>query len=134
MDDCIFDKIIKGEVPAEKVWENENFLAFLSIAPINPGHTLVIPKQHIDYFFDMDDKILGEIMVVCKPIAKAIKKAFNPKLGRIGVMISGSGVPHVHVHLIPMNDEKDLTFERQKPDTSKEELKENAEKIRENLI
>ncbi|MFA5933201.1 MAG: HIT family protein [Microgenomates group bacterium] len=133
MEDCVFCKIIKGEIPAVKVWEDENYLAFLSIAPINPGHTLVIPKKHTDYFFDLDDKDLGELMVVCKPIAAAIKKAFKPKLGKVGVMVSGDGVAHTHIHLIPMDGGHDLTFDRQKPNTPAEEIKANAEKIKENL-
>lgn len=133
MEDCIFEKIINGEIPAAKVWEDENFLAFLTIAPINPGHTLVIPKKHIEYFFDLENKDLADLMVACKPIAQAIKKAFNPATGKVGVMVAGSGVPHIHVHLIPMNNEHDLTFERAKHDIPFEELKQNAEKIKEAL-
>lgn len=133
MEDCVFCKIINGEIPAAKVWEDENYIAFLSIAPINPGHTLIIPKKHTDYIFDLSDKDLGELMIVCKPIAFAIKKAFNPKLGRVGIMVAGGEVPHVHIHLIPMNHEGDLTFDRQKPNTPAEEIKRNTEKIKENL-
>ncbi|KKS64611.1 hypothetical protein A3A14_00230 [Candidatus Daviesbacteria bacterium RIFCSPLOWO2_01_FULL_43_38] len=132
MEDCIFCKIIRGEVPSFKVWEDENFLAFLSIEPINPGHTLVIPKKHIDYVFDMEESQLGELFVVCKPIAEALKKVFNPLSGKIGIMVAGQEVPHVHISLIPINNEGDLTFERAKQATS-ENLQENAGKIKAEL-
>jgi histidine triad (HIT) family protein len=132
MEDCIFDKIIRGEIPSAKVWEDENFLAFLSIKPINPGHTLVIPKKHIDYFFDLDDQTLCGLMRATKPIAKALKEVFHPARNKIGVMVSGGEVPHIHVHLIPMNDEGDLTFERAR-DVPFEEIQKNAEKIRQEL-
>ena len=129
MDSCIFCKIIKGEILSAKVWENDEFLAFLSIAPINPGHTLVIPKRHVDYIFDMDDEELGRFMEVCKPISEALKKAFNPKSGKIGIMVAGLEVPHAHIHLIPVNDEGDLNFDRAKS-ASSEELEESAQKIK----
>lgn len=132
MDFCIFDQIIEGKIPATKVWEDENFLAFLTTKPINPGHTLVIPKKHTEYIFDLSDQELAALIVACKPIAQAIKKAFNPKTGKVGVMVAGSGVPHAHIHLIPMDTETDLTFERAK-DASAEELEENAKKIKANL-
>jgi len=132
MKDCIFCKIIKGELPSYKIWEDENYLAFLSNMPINPGHTLVIPKSHTDYFFDLDNKTLGEVLVVSKPISEALKKTFNPKSDRIGVMIAGMGVPHAHLHLIPIDKEGDLTFARQKSASNKE-LEKNTEKIKTNL-
>lgn len=132
MENCIFCKIIKGQIPSFKVWEDENFLAFLSIKPINPGHTLVIPKKHVDYIFEMDESPLGELFVACKPIAQVLKKVFNPLSGKIGIMVAGQEVPHVHVSLIPINHEGDLTFERAKQATS-ENLQENAEKIKSEL-
>jgi len=133
MDSCIFEKIIKGEIPAAKVWEDENFLAFLSIAPINPGHTLVIPKKHIEYVFDLDPTDYTQLMIACRPIADAIKKAFNPKTGKVGILVEGTGVPHVHVHLIPVNNNGDINFSRARHDVSFEELQENAEKIKSSL-
>lgn len=129
MDSCIFCKIVKGEIPSAKVWEDDEFIAFLSIQPINPGHTLVIPKKHMDYVFDMEEGELGRLMVVCKPVAEALKETFKPKSGKIGVMVAGGEVSHAHVHLIPMDNEGDLTFARAK-DASFEELKKNAQKIR----
>lgn len=133
MNSCVFCQIISGLLPAAKVWENDKFLAFLSVAPINPGHTLVIPKKHMEYIFDMEDKDLGELFIVCKPIANAIQKAFQPKTGRVGIMVAGGEVPHVHIHLIPMDSEGDLTFARAKPGTPFEELQKNAEKIKQSL-
>jgi len=132
MNNCIFCKIIKGEVPAAKVWEDENYLAFLTIKPINPGHTLVIPKKHTEYFFDLEDQELADLMVTTKPIAKAIAKAFPPATGKVGVMIAGMGVPHVHVHLVPMNTERDLDFNKAKG-MPFEEIQKNASKIHQYL-
>ena len=129
MNDCIFCKIVKGEIPSARVWEDENFVAFLSIKPINPGHTLIIPKKHIDYFFDLDDETLCALMKSTKPLAKALREAFRPARNKIGVMVSGGEVPHVHVHLIPMDNEGDLTFERAK-DASFDEIQKNAAKIK----
>lgn len=133
MDNCVFDKIIKGEIPAAQVWEDENFLAFLSIAPNNPGHTLVVPKRHIEYIFDMEDVELGSLMAVCKKIAKAIEKAFPPRTGKVGVVVMGIDVPHVHVHLIPINEAGDLNNDRAKHGMPFEELEENAERIKQFL-
>lgn len=129
MENCVFCKIIKGEIPAAKVWEDKNYLAFLSIEPINPGHTLVIPKMHASYIFEMDDQDLGQLMVACKPLAKALKKAMNPATGKVGVMVAGLAVPHAHIHLIPMDSEGDLTFARARH-ASLEELQKDAEKIK----
>ena len=129
MDNCVFCKIINDQIPANKIWEDENFLAFLSIEPINPGHVLVIPKKHVDYIFDMEDLELGKMLIACKPIAKALKEAFKPASGKIGIMVAGLEVFHVHVSLIPINNEGDLTFKRAKR-TSFEELQQNAEKIK----
>lgn len=110
---CIFCKIVQGEIPSFKVWEDENFLAFLTIQPVKEGHTLVIPKKHIDYFYDLENDDLGQLMIATKPVAKKLKNAFKPKTERIGVMIAGMGVPHVHIHLIPLDEESDLSFANQ---------------------
>ncbi|MDO8570302.1 MAG: HIT family protein [Candidatus Daviesbacteria bacterium] len=129
MDNCVFCKIIKGEIPHNKIWEDDDFIASLSIDPIKPGHTLVIPKKHTDYIFDMEDVELGKLIVACKPIAKALKVVFKPQTGKIGVMVAGMGVFHVHIHLIPMDSEHDLNFDLAKR-ASSEELQENVEKIK----
>lgn len=134
MENCVFCKIIKAEIPSSKVWENKEFLAFLSIAPINPGHTLVIPKKHIDYIFDLDDGLLGQLFIMCKPIAQAIKKAFDPKTGKVGIMVAGGEIAHAHIHLIPMDSEKDLSFDRSKAGVPISEIQKAAEKIRIQLL
>lgn len=128
MVDCVFCKIIRNEIFAEKVWEDDNFLAFLSIEPLNPGHTLVIPKKHTDYIFDMEDSELCKLFIACKPLACALKKVFKPDSGKIGIQVAGLEVPHVHVSLVPINNEGDLALSRVKRATP-EELHQNAEKI-----
>lgn len=125
---CIFCKIVKGEIPSAKVWEDENNFAFLSISPIMPGHTLIIPKKHCAYIFDMEDEDLAKLIKASKPLAKKLKKVFNPKTGRIGIMVAGLEVPHAHVHLIPMDSQHDLSFSNAKSATP-EELKEVLKKI-----
>lgn len=128
---CVFCKILNGKIASAKVWEDKNFLAFLSINPVNPGHTLVISKKHISYIFDMEDKDLSQILVFSKPIAQALKQAFQPASGKIGIIVAGGEVPHVHIHLIPMEDESDL---RKLPqESSPDILQKNATKIREIL-
>jgi len=117
---CIFCKIVKGEIPSAKVWEDENNFAFLSISPIKPGHTLIIPKKHCDYIFDMDDEDLAKLIKASKPLARKLKKAFSPKTGRIGIMVAGLEVPHAHVHLIPMDSQHDLAFSNAKSATPEE--------------
>ncbi|MEK9656755.1 MAG: HIT family protein [bacterium] len=104
----LFTKIIRGDIPCFKLAEDERFLSFLDIRPIAKGHALVIPKQEIDYIFDLDDILLGDIMCFAKPIAKAIEKIVPCQ--RIGVMVAGLEVPHAHVHLVPIQSIGDLTF------------------------
>jgi len=127
MENCIFCKFIKGEIPCEKVYESKTALAFLDINPINPGHTLVIPKKHVDYLFDLDDKDYKDLFLEAKKVAKAIKSALGPK--RVGVAVEGFGVPHAHIHLVPINKGYELDPNRAKP-MGKEELKKIGEKIR----
>jgi histidine triad (HIT) family protein len=126
----IFTKILAGEIPAHKILENEKYLAFLDIRPVNPGHTLVIPKQEIDYIFDVEDELLQGLFVFAKKVARAIKKTIPCK--KVGVMVAGIEVPHAHVHLIPINSVGDLNFARAKS-MEQEELAAIAAKIRANL-
>ncbi|MDD5225807.1 MAG: HIT family protein [Candidatus Omnitrophica bacterium] len=126
----IFTKILAGEIPAHKILENDQYLAFLDIRPVNPGHTLVIPKQEIDYIFDVEDELLKGLMVFAKKVAKAIKKTVPCR--KVGVMVAGIEVPHAHIHLIPINSVGDLSFARAKA-MPQEELAQVAQKIRENL-
>jgi histidine triad (HIT) family protein len=126
----IFTKILAGEIPAHKILENDHYLAFLDIRPVNPGHTLVIPKQEIDYIFDMEDELLKGLMIFAKKVARAIGKTLPCK--KVGVMVAGIDVPHAHIHLIPIQNVSDLSFARAK-DTPQEELAQIALKIRANL-
>ncbi|MGB0165603.1 MAG: HIT family protein [Luteibaculum sp.] len=126
----IFSKIISGELPSHKIMEDDRFLAFLDISPLAKGHTLVIPKQEVDYIFDVDDKLLGDLMVFAKKAARKIEKAIPCK--RIGIAVIGLEVPHAHVHLIPLNEVADIDFSRPKLSLSQEMLEEIASSIRSN--
>ena len=123
----IFTKIIKGEIPCHKVFEDDNYFAFLDIRPINPGHTLVVPKKEIDYIFGADDKLLCGLVVFAKKVARMIEEAVPCK--RVGVMVAGLEVPHLHIHLVPIQNVLDLNFANAKP-APNEELTKVAEKIR----
>lgn len=130
----IFTKIIKGEIPSFKVAEDEHFFAFLDINPLKKGHTLVIPKlaePEADYIFALDDKTLAEMAVFAKRVALAIEKAIPCQ--RVGVAVLGMEVPHVHIHLIPLDKETDMLFTNPKLKLSPEEMKETAEKIAANF-
>ncbi len=128
----IFSKIISGEIPAHKVAETNDFLAFLDISPLTEGHVLVIPKKEIDYIFDIDDETYAGLMLFAKIVAAGIKKAIPCK--KVGVSVIGLEVPHAHVHLIPMNSVADMNFAKEKLKPSQEELAATAQKIREALI
>jgi len=123
----IFSRIIAGEIPSYKVAENPDFYAFLDINPIVKGHVLVVPKKEEDYLFDLDDKMLGDMMIFSKRVAKAMKKAIPCK--RIGVTVIGLEVPHAHIHLAPITKESDILFDRPKLKLTPEEFKEIATAI-----
>ena len=127
----IFSKIIAGEIPAYKIAEHELFLAFLDVFPLTPGHTLVVPKREVDYFFDLNEVELAAILNFSKPIAKAIEAAF-PCL-RCGISVVGLEVPHAHVHLVPINSADDLNFTRTKLKPSQSALQEAQMRILEKL-
>ena len=124
----IFSRIISKEIPGHIVAENEKFVAFLDIMPMVLGHTLVVPRQEVDYIFDLPDDQLREINLFARKVGKAIEKAVPCK--RIGIAVIGLEVPHAHVHLIPMNSADDLNFTRPKLKPSQEELASVADKIR----
>jgi len=124
----IFSKIIAGEIPAHVVAESNEFLAFLDINPLAEGHVLVIPKKEVDYIFDLDDETYTGLQIFAKIVAGAIKKAIPCK--RVGVAVIGLEVPHVHIHLIPMNRVDDLNFSRPKLSFTTEELTATKEKIK----
>ena len=124
----IFSKIINDEIPAYKILENENFLAFLDIFPLAKGHVLVIPKKEIDYLFDVSSDEYGELWKFARQVAKAMDKVIDCK--RIGVAVIGLEVPHAHIHLVPLNNVSDINFERPKLSFSEEEMNEVAQNIR----
>ena len=124
----LFSRIIAGEIPCYKIAENDHFLAFLDIMPLAPGHTLVIPKQEVDYFFDLDDDLLAEINLFARDVAVKLRKAVPCR--RIGTAIIGLEVPHAHMHLIPLQTVSDINFERPKMQVTSEYLADLAEKIR----
>lgn len=129
MKNCIFCEIINGNIPCYKVWEDKDFLAFLTISPHRQGHTLVIPKKHTNYIFDMDNSEYLELWQKCQPIAVKLKAALQPKTGKVGVVVAGQGVPHVHVHLIPMDSETDLEFSSAKHNIKAAEFEQALSKI-----
>lgn len=125
----IFTRIVRGEIPAHKVAETEDFLAFLDINPLAEGHTLAIPKEEIDYIFDIEDDQLAALMAFAKRVARAIEAVVPCE--RIGVSVIGLEVPHAHVHLIPINSIGDMNFSNPKLAPSQEELATLAAAIRE---
>ena len=129
--DSIFSKIVAGEIPAHKVAETVQYLAFLDVNPLVEGHVLVIPKIEIDYLFDMDSENYVGLMMFAQIVAIGLKKAIP--CNRIGLTVMGMEVPHAHIHLIPMNSMDDMNFSRQKLKFSDEELAETAERIRAEL-
>lgn len=124
----IFTRIIQGEIPCHKVAENDKFIAFLDITPVAKGHTLVVPKMEVDYFFDLDSDLLGEINLFAKEVATKLQRTVPCR--RIGVAIIGLEVPHAHVHLIPLNTMADINFSAERLKMSNEELASLATEIR----
>lgn len=127
----IFSRIVAGEIPCYKVAEDENYFAFLDINPMSKGHTLVIPKQEEDYIFNLNDETYAGLMLFAKKVAVAIEKTIPCK--RIGVAVLGMEVPHVHIHLVPLQTEADLNFRNPKLKLESDEMKEIAKKINENF-
>lgn len=124
----IFSRIIAGEIPCHKVAETDRFIAFLDVSPVRPGHTLVVPKAEIDYIFDIEDDMLGEMMIFAKHVAVAQKNVFE--CVKVGVAVIGLEVPHAHIHLVPMNKEGDLDFTRPKLTYTRDELAGIGDRIR----
>ncbi len=124
----IFTKIVNGEIPSYKIYEDEKFYAFLDINPLSKGHTLVIPKKEVDYIFDIDDSLLSELIVVSKMIAQAIEKAIT--CNRIGLMVIGLEVPHAHIHLIPIHNEGDMNLSNDRVELTEYEFEKIAKDIR----
>ena len=123
----LFTKIACGEIPSYKCAENEEFYAFLDINPLVKGHTLVIPRREVDYIFDMEDDEIGRFQIFAKKVARAIKAAFP--CVKVGEAVLGLEVNHAHIHLVPMQSEKDLNFSNEKLSLQPSEMKEIADKI-----
>ena len=128
----LFSRIIAGEIPSYKIAESEEFFAFLDIRPLAEGHTLVIPKQETDYIFDLDNDLLGRMMIFAKQVAAA-QKAALPCL-RVGVMVIGLEVAHAHIHLVPIQKESDMDLSRKRPELTPERFADIADRIRDKLI
>lgn len=123
----IFSKIIAGDIPSYKIAENDEFYAFLDIRPMAKGHTLVVPRQETDVFFDLSDDTLRSCMVFCKSVANAIESVVP--CNRIGVTVMGLEVPHAHVHLIPINSMRDMSFEKSPVELTDDEMRQLADEI-----
>jgi histidine triad (HIT) family protein len=124
----VFTKILQGELPGRFVYRDDICAAFLTIAPICPGHTLVVPVAEVDHWVDLDDDTAAHLMVVAKRVAAAQQRAFNPT--RISLIIAGLEVPHTHLHVLPIHRESDIDFSKAKADTPPEELDAVAEQLR----
>ncbi len=127
MTSSIFTRIVNGEIPCYKIAEDDHCLAFLDVNPLVPGHTLVIPKQQVDYIFDVEDDLLMKLHLFAKKVALKMDRAIQCE--RIGVSVIGLEVPHAHIHLIPMNRVSDMDFSKPKIEISSEKMSELAERI-----
>ncbi len=127
----VFSKIVEGEIPAYKVAEDENYLAFLDISPVARGHTLVIPKKEVDYLFDLDDDLYTGLQLFAKRVARALKKAISCE--KVGVLVLGLEVPHAHIHLIPMENEADVLNFSHKLSLSQDEFKAIQSRVAQNM-
>ncbi len=124
----VFSRIIAGELPGRFVWRDERVVAFLSIAPLRPGHTLVVPVQEIDHWLDLPPDLAEHLTLVAQRIGRAVHKAFGCR--KVGLMVAGLEVPHVHLHVTPIDDLRDMDFARQDRNPDPKALDEAAEKIR----
>lgn len=127
----VFTRIIRGELPGRFVWKDDRAVAFLTIAPIRPGHTLVVPREEIDHWLDLPPELASHLTGVAQTVGKAIQQAFQPV--KVGMVLAGLEVPHVHMHVTPIWKLDDLNFANQDPNPDPEELDAAAEKIRQAL-
>ena len=123
----IFSRIIAGEIPCYKIAEDQNNFAFIDINPVAPGHVLVVPKKEVDYLFDLNDQDYASLQLFAKQVATAVKAAMP--CVRVGVAVMGLEVPHAHIHLIPINEEKDMNFFKEKVQLPQEEMVRIAQAI-----
>jgi histidine triad (HIT) family protein len=128
----IFTKIINGEIPCYKIAEDDRFFAFLDINPLSKGHTLIVPKVEVDYIFNLEEDLLGDMMKFAKKIALAIDKTMDCK--RVGIAVLGLEVPHAHIHLCPINDLYDIEFSKPKLKLSSDEFSRIADIISKEVI
>lgn len=127
----VFTRIIEGELPARFVWKDERCVAFLSINPIRSGHVLVVPREEVDHWLDLEEESMAHLMSVSRSIGEAIQNGFGP--ARVGLIIAGLDVPHLHIHLIPVDGIEDLNFENAEADPAPAELDRAAGVIRREL-
>ena len=127
----LFTKIIDGELPGRFVWKDDRAVAFMTIAPVKPGHVLVVPREEIDHWIDMPADLAQHVMVVAQAVGRGIQRAFSPT--KVGVMLAGLEVPHVHLHLLPIDAISDLDFSKQDENARPEDLDAAAAKIRKAL-
>jgi histidine triad (HIT) family protein len=127
----VFTLIIDGDLPARFVWKDDVCVAFLSINPIAPGHTLVVPRREVDHWIDLDPALLAHLTEVSRRIGRALQHGFGSK--KVGLIVAGLEVPHAHIHLVPIEAERDLRFENADPDPDPGALDAAAETIREAL-
>ncbi len=124
----LFTKIIRGELPGRFVWQDSQCVAFLSIHPIRPGHTLVVPRLEIDHWIELDPRLNAHLINIAQSIGRALQRGFNPR--RVGLMLAGLEVPHVHYHLVPIDNEGDLSFANADLAARAEDLDSAADRIR----
>ena len=127
----LFTKIIQGEIPGRFVWRDERAVVFLTIAPITPGHVLVVPIEEVDHWIDLDSDLAAHLMRVAREVGRAQMQVFEPR--RIGMIVAGLEVPHCHLHLVPINVEAELSFSRADHDPDPAALDDAAERLREAL-
>ncbi len=124
----VFTRIIEGELPARFVWSDDRCVAFLSANPMRTGHTLVVPREEVDHWIDLDPGLLHHLSGVAQQVGAALQRTYHP--GRIGLMIAGQEVPHVHLHVVPMDDVGDLDFAKADPDPDEAAMDEAAAAVR----
>jgi histidine triad (HIT) family protein len=127
----VFTRIINGELPARFVWKDEQAVVFLTINPIKPGHVLVVPRQEVDHWIDLEPELAKHLMGVAQAVGRAIQRAFRPV--KVGAALVGIEVPHVHIHLIPLDAISDLDFSRAQRNPRPEDMEAAAQKIRTEL-
>lgn len=128
----VFTRIIAGELPARFVWQDEQCVAFLANRPLKPGHTLVVPRREVDHWLDLEPDLLAHLTRVAQVLGQALQRGFRP--AKVGMMLAGLEVPHVHIHLVPIASERDLDFANQDPHPSEQALDEAARAIRSSLV